>query len=193
MLVNDLGFSLETGRSLGFIGPNGAGKTTTIKLCTGILKPERGDVLIQGKSVSRKESKCRIGLLTEFQYAPPFLTVTEWLKTLGLLSGISSHKIQRTLPGILEEFELTSLADSQMNTLSKGQAQRTGFAQAFLNHPDILFLDEPMSGMDPLWRSKIHDRLVKFKREGGTLFSVLTLCRIYYPYQTNWCGLIKVQ
>ena len=169
-IIKNLSFVIPKGVSFGLIGSNGAGKTTTIKLCTGIISPDFGEVLINGRPLnSDHDNRHAVGLLTENQYIPQYLTVTEWLSFLGTLSGLSKHELNESMSTQLSQFDLTSLADRKINSLSKGQVQRVGFAQAFLNTPQILFLDEPMSGLDPAWRAKIHSILLSFKKSGGTL------------------------
>ncbi|MDD9304599.1 MAG: ABC transporter ATP-binding protein [Desulfobacter sp.] len=154
---------------MGFLGPNGAGKTTTIKLCAGIINPNSGTILIHGKPVNNAFSRKKIGLLTENQYFPPHLTVKEWLSLLGRISGLSGRTLKEAMDWVLALFDLVKLGDSRIHTLSKGQAQRAGFAQALIHKPEILLLDEPMSGMDPSWRSRIQEILIAYKNRGGTL------------------------
>ncbi len=168
-IVVNLNIAVAKGQSIGLIGPNGAGKTTTIKLCAGIIKPSSGKVFLNEKPVSDSSSKKKIGLLTENQYFPSYLTLKEWLELLGHISGLSSKEITSGSDRVLKQFELEEFRHARLNTLSKGQTQRAGFAQALLHEPDILILDEPMSGLDPKWRSRIHDILLSFKRGGGTL------------------------
>lgn len=168
-IVEHLDISIAKSSSMGLIGPNGAGKTTTIKLCAGIIRPQSGSVFLNGLPVSQSRARANIGLLTENQYIPPYLTLREWLEMLGSFSGISKQTIKKKVNEILGQFELIPMADSLVHTLSKGQVQRAGFAQAFLHEPEILILDEPMSGMDPVWRSRIQDLLMAYKNKGGTL------------------------
>ncbi len=170
VLLKNLNLSIPKGISVGFIGPNGAGKTTTIKLCAGITQPHSGQVLINGEPAWKSSAKKTIGLLTENQYIPPHLTVKEWLEMLGNMSGLNKKVINQRVSKVLDQFDLQKMANNRIHTFSKGQTQRAGFAQAFLHEPDILILDEPMSGMDPVWRSRIHDLLIEFKKEGKTLF-----------------------
>lgn len=168
-IVKDMSLALEQGVSMGVIGRNGAGKTTTLKLCTGIVPPCAGTVKFDGKETLTRTFQERIGFLTENQYFPQNLTVMEWLSTLGKLSGMSSNLLLTRLNESVSLFDLEELSDRRIGTLSKGQTQRIGFAQALLHQPEILVLDEPMTGMDPLWRSRIHEVLLAFKKCGGTL------------------------
>ncbi len=168
-IVNDISFCIPKGESMGLIGPNGAGKTTTIKLCTGILSPKSGKALINGQPCGLKSARTRLGLLTENQYVPGHLKVKEWLNFLGRLSGMSGQGLKQAVQLNMEKFHLDTMADRTISGLSKGQVQRVGFAQAFLHNPAILVLDEPMSGMDPLWRSRLHDILLDYKKQGNSL------------------------
>ena len=168
-IIKNLDLKVSQGFSLGLVGSNGAGKTTSIKLGAGILKPDSGSVLINGKSVFSTESRECIGFLTENQYIYPHLKLSEWLRMLGTLSGMNTHYLEKRIKKLIEKFELTDKIHCLLSTLSKGQIQRTGFVQALLHKPKILMLDEPMSGLDPLWRSRIQDILLDFKKKGGTL------------------------
>ncbi|WDP88646.1 MAG: ABC transporter ATP-binding protein [Desulfobacter sp.] len=168
-IIENLNLSLSRGQSMGFLGPNGAGKTTTIKLCAGIIQPNSGRVLIDNLPVTNIRPKKKIGLLTENQYIPTYLTVREWLEFLGGLSELSGKILKASVDHMLCQFDLEHLADTRIKGLSKGQTQRVGFAQAMLHDPDILLLDEPMSGMDPVWRSRIKEILIAYKNKGRTL------------------------
>ncbi len=168
-IVRDISFFIPKGESMGLIGPNGAGKTTTIKLCTGILTPKTGKAFIDGQPCRLKSARAKLGLLTENQYIPGHLKVNEWLFFLGRLSGMAGQGLKQAVQLNMERFHLDTLADRTILGLSKGQVQRLGFAQAFLHNPAILVLDEPMSGMDPLWRSRLHDILLDYKKQGNSL------------------------
>lgn len=168
-VVKKMNLMIEQGVSMGFIGKNGAGKTTTFKLCTGIITPTTGTVRFNGQETMTREFQNRIGFLTENQYFPQHLTVLEWIRTLGRLSGLQPRHLKKRINVILALLDLETLSDRRILTLSKGQTQRIGFAQAMLHEPDILVLDEPMTGMDPLWRSRIQTILLEFKHKGGTL------------------------
>jgi len=168
-IIENLNFSVPQGTSMGLIGPNGAGKTTTIKLCAGIIEPGSGKVMLNGISAHKSESRKKMGLVTENQYIPAYLTVKEWLTLLGGVSGLSRDEIKTSTSRLFQLFELEGLSDKRIHTLSKGQTQRVGFVQAMLHDPKILILDEPMSGMDPVWRSRLCEILVSFRNNGGTL------------------------
>ena len=168
-LIADFNLSLPLGSSLGLIGPNGAGKTTTLKLGAGLLVPQSGTAQLSGQSVLHPQTRKSIGFLTESPYVYPHLKVREWLEMMGALSGISGSKLHRKALEMLVLFGLEGKQDLLLKNLSKGQLQRAGFAQAMLHSPELLLLDEPMSGMDPFWRNRIKEILLEFKAKGGTL------------------------
>lgn len=168
-IIEHFSLSVEKGEVIGLIGANGAGKTTAIKLGTGLLKPDSGAVRINGKPVAAREARSAIGLLTENQYVYPYLKLKEWLRLLGSLSGMSNPTLDDKIEIILEKVGLIEKKEVFMRSLSKGQTQRAGIAQAILHSPEILFLDEPMSGLDPMWRGRIQDLLIDYKKEGGTI------------------------
>ncbi len=168
-IFEDFHLKVMPGETVGIIGPNGAGKTTCMKLGCGILRPEKGQVRIRGMAADTPASREGIGLLTEHQYIYPHLTLGEWVGFLGRLSGMDADTVFQRSGRLLEEMQLTHKKNELMKRLSKGQLQRAGIAQAFLNQPDILFLDEPMSGLDPFWRNRMLTLLTKYCKSGGTL------------------------
>jgi len=168
-ILDNITIEVEKGTVLGLVGPNGAGKTTTIKLGAGLIMPESGKVLIQKKSAVFSTSRRNLGLLTEAQYFYPHLRLKEWLKMMAGLSGMTGTDIRKRMDDVLELVELSSHGDQIMRTLSKGQLQRSGLAQALLHEPEILILDEPMSGLDPYWRYKVLNILLEYKKKGGTI------------------------
>lgn len=171
-IIKDFSLQLKKGSVTGLIGANGAGKTTSIKLGAGLIEPEAGQVLINGVSASDADARSRIGLLTENQYIYPTLKLNEWLRMLGRISGLKDSGLKKRIEYVLEMVDLGDRADHLMRHFSKGQLQRAGIAQTFLHEPEIVLLDEPMSGLDPFWRSRIHTVLSDFSKAGGTvLFS----------------------
>jgi len=168
-ILKNITLEVKKGTVLGLVGPNGAGKTTTIKLGAGLIIPGSGKVLIQGKSAAFSTSRKKLGLLTEAQYFYPHLRVKEWLIMMAGLSGMTRTDIKKRMDDVLELVELSSHYDQMMRTLSKGQLQRAGLAQALLHTPEILMLDEPMSGLDPYWRHKVLNILMEYKKKGGTI------------------------
>lgn len=160
------------GETFGLLGPNGAGKTTLLKLLLGIIRPSSGRGLLLGKPLGDSDVKNRIGYLPENAYLYDFLTGWEFLEFAAGIFQIP-WKIQRQR--IPELFELVglSLADArkkQMRRYSKGMLQRVGMAQALINDPELVFLDEPMSGLDPLGRYQMRETILKLKAAGKTIF-----------------------
>jgi ABC-2 type transport system ATP-binding protein len=168
-ILRNINLNVSKGSVLGLVGPNGAGKTTTLKLGAGLLAPDCGSVLINGKNATDKMARTFLGLLTETQYIYPHMQLKEWLIMLAGLSGISGRSSRHRADEMLAEVELVKQKNQMMHTLSKGQLQRAGLAQALLHDPDILLLDEPMSGLDPYWRYKILNILIEYKKKGGTI------------------------
>lgn len=168
-IIHGLDLRVPPGAVFGLVGPNGAGKTTTIKLGAGLLQPAAGSVNIFGKPAFEPEARNEIGLLTENQYVYPHLRLEEWLEMLAGLSGMSRSNRKERVDSVLEMLDLGERKRQMMRTLSKGQLQRAGLAQALVHRPRILLLDEPMSGLDPYWRFRIQKILVDFKSEGGTI------------------------
>ncbi|BCS94653.1 hypothetical protein DSLASN_02850 [Desulfoluna limicola] len=171
-ILRSVTIGVKRGTITSLVGPNGAGKTTTIKLCSGLIKPDSGYVLLFDNQAHLPINRGRIGVVTETQYAYPFLRLKEWLKMLCGLSGFKGHELTDAVDRSLELLDLSDLSGNYMKNLSKGQLQRAGIAQALMHNPDILLLDEPMSGLDPFWRYKVNMLIREFKEQGGTvLFS----------------------
>lgn len=168
-IVQDIDMEVPKGTALGLVGPNGAGKTTSIKLAAGLMTPATGSVLIHGLPAVESAARRTLGLLTETQYIYPHLKIREWLTMLAGFSGLKGIHRNERVDAVLELMELTDRACMMMNTLSKGQLQRAGIAQALVHEPEILLLDEPMSGLDPYWRYRLNTILKDYKASGGTL------------------------
>ncbi|MFH1156301.1 MAG: ABC transporter ATP-binding protein [Pseudomonadota bacterium] len=169
ILITAVSVSIPPGQVFGLVGPNGAGKTTFIKLGTGLIEPQAGEIMVCGQPVSSAAAKKRIGLLTEKQYCYANMSLNEWLLLLSGLSGNMGGEIKDRREELLEFFDLSDRISQRMGTLSKGQLQRTGFVQAFMHNPEIIFLDEPMSGLDPYWRYKVRCFLSELKVKGKTI------------------------
>jgi ABC-2 type transport system ATP-binding protein len=201
VIIREMSLSLPQGKVLGLVGPNGAGKTTTIKLGAGLLKPGSGRVLIRGIPAMEPSARRELGLLTETQYIYPHLRLYEWLAMLGEFSGIRGPRLSQRIETVLDQFNLTERKSQMMNSLSKGQLQRAGLAQVFLHEPEILLLDEPMSGLDPYWRYQTQKILGEFKAAGGTIlfsshiiFDVERLCDqivLLKDGALQWTGTLK--
>jgi ABC-2 type transport system ATP-binding protein len=169
MLVQNISIRVPGNSVVGLIGPNGAGKTTTIKLAAGLIQPESGNVYINSIPASEARARAAIGLLTEAQYVYPYLKLSEWLTMMAGLSGMKNPQIDQRINELLDQVELKDRANQMMKSLSKGQLQRAGIAQALLHNPDILILDEPMSGLDPYWRYKITQMILDLKVSRKTI------------------------
>jgi len=168
-IIQQLNIALPEGTAMGLIGPNGAGKTTTIKLGAGLLRPTAGEVLIQGNPAVLPYARKEIGLMTETQYIYPLMRLREWVQLGAELSGLTGARLKKRVAEVLELVGLSERSDQVIRTLSKGQMQRAGLALALVHEPSILILDEPMSGLDPLWRFRLQKILLDFKDSGGTL------------------------
>lgn len=168
--LDGLNLTVESGEVFGFLGPNGAGKTTTFKLLMRMLRPAAGAARILGKPLDDLQMRARIGYLPEQPYFYDYLTAREFLIYCGALCGVESATARRTANGLLEQVGLTHDADKQLRKFSKGNLQRVGLAQALINRPEVLFLDEPMSGLDPLGRREVRDFIVALRAEGVTIF-----------------------
>jgi len=168
--LRELHLSIEQGETFGFLGPNGAGKTTTLKLLMGLIFPTAGSARILGKDWRDPEIKKRIGFLPEQPYFYDHLTPRELLDYYGRLSGLSSEERKLRIPRIIDRVGLTDSSNLHLRKFSKGMLQRVGIAQAILHNPDVLFLDEPMSGLDPIGRKEVRDLIQSLKQEGKTVF-----------------------
>jgi ABC-2 type transport system ATP-binding protein len=168
--LKPLHLDVEDGEIFGFLGPNGAGKTTTLKMLMGLVYPTGGSARILGKAINDPETKAQIGFLPEQPYFYDYLTANELLAYYGKLSGVSGADLASRIPAMLERVGLASSAHVQLRKFSKGMLQRVGIAQAILHDPKIVFLDEPMSGLDPMGRREVRDLMDQLKREGKTVF-----------------------
>jgi ABC-2 type transport system ATP-binding protein len=166
--VQNITMSIDKGSVFGFLGPNGAGKTTTMKMLTGLTKPTHGTITIAGGSPMDMSVKAKIGFMPE---APSFYNYLTGREFMHFIADIFSHKNStETINTLLEQVNLTDAADRYIRTYSKGMLQRLGLAQALINEPSILFLDEPLDGLDPLGRAEIKKIILGFKATGKTIF-----------------------
>ncbi len=154
----------------GFLGPNGAGKTTTLKVITGLLFPDAGEISILGQSVEDRSVRGRIGFLPESPYFYDYLSGYELLIFMGRLQGVPASKLAARIPGLIKAVGLEGKERLQLRKYSKGMLQRIGLAQALLNDPDLVILDEPMSGLDPIGRREVRDLILAMKDQGKTVF-----------------------
>jgi ABC-2 type transport system ATP-binding protein len=168
--LQPLHLSVEDGEIFGFLGPNGAGKTTTLKILMGLVFPTAGTARILGKNWTDPDVKAQIGFLPEQPYFYDYLTAHELLDYYGQLSGMAGKDRKFKIDQMLQRVGLTDVKGVQLRKFSKGMLQRVGIAQAILHDPKLVFLDEPMSGLDPLGRREVRDLIEQLKREGKTVF-----------------------
>jgi ABC-2 type transport system ATP-binding protein len=169
-LLKKISFQIPKKSIFGFVGPNGAGKTTLIHLLVGIKRPAAGQILFEGKETHLSEVKRKIGYLPERPYFYQFLKGRELLEFFGTLSQLSQRQLRRRIPEVLEEVGMTHAAELELSKYSKGMLQRLGLAQALINNPNILFLDEPLDGLDPLGRAEVKKIILGLKKQGKTIF-----------------------
>ena len=168
--LKPLQLTIETGEIFGFLGPNGAGKTTTLKMLMGLVYPTAGSARILGMEIGDPQMKAQIGFLPEQPYFYDYLTARELLDYYGRLSGIPSGDRLKRVEEIIGRVGLPDSANVQLRKFSKGMLQRVGIAQAILHNPQVVFLDEPMSGLDPIGRREVRDLIDQLKQEGKTVF-----------------------
>ena len=168
--VERLDLSVERGEIFGFIGPNGAGKTTTIKCLVGLQAATSGQAWLLGTDHRNPEARRRVGFLPERPYFYQHLTATEFLDFYARLFNIEPAVRRRRCEELLDMVGLTRNASTPLREYSKGMLQRAGVAQALINEPDLIILDEPMSGLDPLGRMLIRDLILHQREQGRTVF-----------------------
>jgi ABC-2 type transport system ATP-binding protein len=168
--VRGVDLEVRRGEVFAFLGGNGAGKSTTMKMLMGLIKPTRGSATLQGVDVSRAQARTRVGYLPENPTFYDELTPLELLDFYGALQGMSPRDRQREAKELLGRVGLSHALKRPLRKLSKGMHQRVGIAQALLNTPDLLILDEPLSGLDPIGRREIREVLLTERDRGATLF-----------------------
>jgi ABC-2 type transport system ATP-binding protein len=170
--LQELDLELRRGEILGYVGPNGSGKTTTLKLLTGLLRPDRGEATVLGQPLASRAWRGRAGYLPEHPYLYDYLTAAEYLDYVGRLFGMGRRARRDRTRELLALVGLERSAGVPLRRFSKGMLQRAGLAQALVNDPELLFLDEPMSGLDPIGRRLVRDLILELRRAGKTvLFS----------------------
>lgn len=168
--LHGISFGVHEGEIFGFVGPNGAGKTTTLKILMGLIRPTTGAASILGHDVGETEFRRHVGFLPENPYFYDYLSGREILTFYARLSGLALSQRTARIEQILDWVGLTEAADSKLRGYSKGMLQRVGIAQALVHDPKVVFLDEPMSGLDPLGRKEIRDVILRLRAEGKTVF-----------------------
>lgn len=167
--VSQLTLSLQAGEILGFLGTNGAGKTTTIKMLLGFFAPDSGKISVFGKDPSDAVTRQHVGFMPETAYYYPYLNIYELLAFYGGLCGMSPALIRQRTEELIVRTGLQEAGDRQLKTYSKGMLQRAGIAQAILHDPDLLILDEPFTGLDPVARIQFRDLILELKAKGKTI------------------------
>jgi ABC-2 type transport system ATP-binding protein len=168
--LQPLHLTIQEGETFGFLGPNGAGKTTTLKLLMGIVFPTSGSARILGHHFHDPEIKKQIGFLPEQPYFYDYLSASELLDYYAQLSGVPKDERRKRIALLLERTGLADAGKKQLRKFSKGMLQRVGIAQAIIHDPKIVFLDEPMSGLDPIGRREIRELILSLKKDGKTVF-----------------------
>ncbi|MFS8836484.1 ABC transporter ATP-binding protein [Synechococcus sp. WC101] len=170
--LKDFSLTVARGETFGLLGPNGAGKTTTIKCLLGIVEPTSGRGTLLGKPLGDRSIKQRVGYLPENPYFYDYLTAWEFLYFAGKVFRLSDSLLKERIPQLLELVGLSidTARKKQLRTYSKGMLQRTGMAQALINDPELVFLDEPMSGLDPMGRYQMREIILSLKQQGKTVF-----------------------
>jgi ABC-2 type transport system ATP-binding protein len=168
--LDNLSLQVRKGEIFGFLGPNGAGKSTTLKILMNLLRPTSGTARILGKSVETVSMHQAIGYLPENPYFYDYLTPEELLTYAGRLFGLRPPDLTRRVGALLQSVGLAETRKLQLRRFSKGMVQRIGIAQAIINDPEVVFLDEPMSGLDPLGRMDVRKIIISLKSRGVTVF-----------------------
>ena len=167
--VEDLNLQIRGNEVFGLLGPNGSGKTTTLKLLLGLLHPTKGRSLVLGGDSTDPKINTRIGFMPEESYLYRYLSARETLDFYGSLFGLQSKVRKMRIEALLEMVGLKAVANRPVGTFSKGMARRIGLAQALINDPDLLILDEPTTGLDPLGTRQIKDLILQLARRGKTV------------------------
>ena len=168
-VLKEVTFKVNKGEIFGFIGPNGAGKTTTFKSILNFVSISEGEILIDGKPSNDNELKSYVGYLPESPYFYDYLTGEELLKYMGNLHGLEKGILEERINNLLGKVNMSHARNIQLRKYSKGMLQRIGVAQALINDPEFLILDEPMSGLDPIGRREIRDLILEQKENGKTI------------------------
>jgi ABC-2 type transport system ATP-binding protein len=169
LALDHLDLEIQPGEIFGLLGPNGSGKSTTLKLLLGLVYPSEGDARIFGEPCESLEARRRVGFLPENPYFYGFLTGDETLRFYGKLAGVSGAVLNRKIDELIDLVGLQNGRERPLRSYSKGMLQRIGLAQALIHDPDLLFLDEPTAGVDPLGSAQIRDLILRLKKMGKTV------------------------
>ncbi|MFQ5776627.1 MAG: ABC transporter ATP-binding protein [Terriglobia bacterium] len=164
--LDDVSFAVEEGEIFGLLGPNGAGKTTTLKILLRLIYPTAGSACLLGRPIEDVDVHSHVGYLPEAPYFYDYLTAREFLDYCGQLFGYDKPTRRQRINALLEQVALTEAADVALRHFSRGMLQRVGIAQALINDPELVFLDEPMQGLDPIGRREVRD-LIRALHAGG--------------------------
>ena len=166
--VDNLSFEVKNGEIFGLLGENGAGKTTTFRIIMGLIESNSGEVLLDGKKIDYNLTD-KIGFVTEERSLLTKLTVLEQLKFYGVLKGLDERTIEKDIDKWLERFEISSYKNRKIKELSKGNQQKIQFISAIINHPKLLILDEPFTGLDPINVKMMKDAIYELQKEGTSI------------------------
>lgn len=169
-ILEGIDLNVEQGDIYGFLGPNGAGKTTTIKCVLRIIFPDSGDISIFGKPCDTAAARTKVGFLPEHPYFYDYLTAEELLSFTGMLFSLPRKQVKEKTKELIKLVGLEKKKDIKLKKFSKGMIQRVGLAQSLINDPDLVILDEPFSGLDPIGRKELRDIILSLKDEGKTIF-----------------------
>ncbi|MEZ4365777.1 MAG: ABC transporter ATP-binding protein [Kofleriaceae bacterium] len=168
--LRSISLEVRRGEVFGFIGPNGAGKTTTIRILMGLIRATGGEASILGHRIPSRAARARIGFLPEQPYFYDYLTVAELLDLVGRVHGLDRASRRRRADELIARVGLERARGQHMKKFSKGMLQRAGLAQALMNDPAVVVLDEPMSGLDPIGRKEVRDLILELRDRGTTVF-----------------------
>jgi len=168
--VDGLELDVRPGEIFGLLGPNGAGKTTTLKMLLGLLRPDAGDIKLFGRPPQDVAARARLGFLPENPYFYDYLTASEFLDLYGRLHGLPAADRKRRIASAISRVGLSGREGTALRKFSKGMTQRLGLAQAIQHDPELVILDEPMSGLDPVGRREVRDLILAQRAAGKTIF-----------------------
>jgi ABC-2 type transport system ATP-binding protein len=186
--VRSVSFSIRRGEIFGLVGPNGAGKSTTIKMLLGLVRPDSGDIRMFGQRADDVSLRNRLGYLPENPTLYQHLNAVELISFYGGLFGMSKSERRERGSQLLEMVGLSHALDRPVSNFSKGMKQRAGIAQALINDPDLVILDEPQSGLDPVGRREIRDLVLELRRSGKTIL----FCSHILPDVQDICDRVAV-